>query len=355
MKTIPFQILALIIVATGLASAQIPRTINYQGRASDAAGPLTGTRQFTLTLYDDATGGNALFTETQGVDFQAGGVFTVVIGAGSPEGIPDDIPFDVPYWLGVRIEGFNGGNELSPRYELRSAPYSFRSKHASLAAYADAAAFADRADSSDRSGIAETSAFADSSRRSFLADSTATIPRVLGDKSDKPRLAVLEIVDTGRSNGRALHLRGNRYALVTEGVDSTSEHYVAGGQAGPIAVPDRGGMYRDNVPVAWGVIAANGAILSDFGIAGVNFGTGQVYEIVLDNPAGSIPGATPATPAFSPQITIGGPTYDGFVIPRWSYKRLPSGSYDHAIIVVRFLDAQGFPATAPFSIVVYGR
>jgi len=309
----------------------------------------------TLTLYDDPVAGSVLYTETQDVTFQTGGVFTAVVGAASPGGIGESLDFALPYWMGVTIQGFNSDNELQPRYELRSVPYSLRAEIANSADYAAAASFADLADSSKRSGSSLHATYADSSQHTILADSSVRIPRVLGASSDKPRIAVLEIVDTSRAGGRALHLRGARYALVSDGVDSTSEHYVAGGQAGATAVPDRGGLYRDNVPLAWGVISPNGSVLSDFGIASVMLGSGQVYEVVMDNPANSIPGTNPLTPAFSPQITIGGPTYDGFVVPRWGYKRLPTGNYDMSTIVVRFLDPQGLPATAPFSIVVFGR
>lgn len=339
-------------MAAGVVSAQIPRTINYQGRAADVDGPLTGTRQFTLTLYDDASGGNVVYTEMQAVTLQAGGVYTVAIGAGTPGGIPEDVTFDIPYWLGVTIEGFNGGNEISPRLEMRSAPYSLRSDKSN---HADAAAYAAVADSSIGSARADVAHFADSTTRASLADSTGKIPALIGGNPSRQRIAVIDIADTRRPNGMALHLIGDRYALVTDGVDSTARHYVTSEEAGGAVAPDRGGIYRDNVPGAWGVVAANGAVLSDFGIASVTLQSDLTYDVVLDNAFSTIPGTNPAVPAFSPQITIGGPTFDALAVPMWSYKRLPTGGYDPATIVVRFLNPQSQNTPAPFSIVVFGR
>lgn len=355
MKTITLHTLALLFFVVGAASAQIPRTINYQGRAADSGGPLTGSRQMTLAIYDDPVAGAPLFTETQTVTFQAGGVFTVAIGGATPDGIPGDVPFDAPYWLGVSIQGFNGGNELTPRYELRSVPYSLRSEHAVKAENASYADDAGLADSSKGSARSEAALYADSSRRSFLSDSTGKIPALIGGNQSRQRIALLDIADTRRSNGMALHLSGDRYALVTDGVDSTARHYVTSENAGPGTHPDRGGLYQDNVPIAWGVISSSGAILSDFGIASVTLQSDQTYDVTLDNAVGTIPGTTPAVPAFSPQITIGGATFDAAAVPMWTYKRLPTGGYDPAVIVVRFLIVQGQNVPAPFSILVFGR
>ncbi len=352
MKRIIIPALALLILAVAGVSAQIPRTINYQGRAADVDGPLTGTRQFTLTLYDDQSGGNVVYTETQAVTLQAGGVYTVAIGAATPGGIPDDVPFDIPYWLGVTIQGFNGDNEISPRLEMRSAPYSLRADKSN---HADAAAYAESADSATTSGRADVASFADSAANAYLADSTGKIPALIGGNQSRQRIAVIDIADARRPNGMALHLIGDRYALVTDGVDSTARHYVASEDAGGTAVPDRGGLYRDNIPAAWGIVAANGTILSDFGIASVTLQSDQTYDVVLDHPFSTIPGTNPSVPAFAPQITIGGATFDALAVPLWSYKRLPTGGYDPQTIVVRFLNPQTQNTPAPFSIVVFGR
>ena len=47
------------------ALAQSPRLIPFQGRVTDGAGqPLQGVYRVTFVIYDEATGGEALFTES---------------------------------------------------------------------------------------------------------------------------------------------------------------------------------------------------------------------------------------------------------------------------------------------------
>lgn len=98
--------------------AQVPQTISYQGVLADADGNAVpdGDYDLTFTLYDAASGGTALWTETQSVAV-VGGVFNVALGSVTPF----DLPFDAPYWLGSQI-GTDGA--LQPRIELTASPYS---------------------------------------------------------------------------------------------------------------------------------------------------------------------------------------------------------------------------------------
>jgi hypothetical protein len=96
----------------------IPRTMNYQGYLTDGSGKVVSdsTYQFTLTLYDAATDGNAVWTEIQSVKV-VGGIYNVILGNDTPL----DIAFDQQYWLGISIDN---GAELTPRTQLTSSPYS---------------------------------------------------------------------------------------------------------------------------------------------------------------------------------------------------------------------------------------
>jgi hypothetical protein len=113
-------LVALIFVLTVQVSwAQIPKQISYQGVLTDAGGTpvANGTYSLTFTIYDAATGGSALWTETQGAVATASGVFNVILGS-----VADlDIEFDEQYWLGVKV---GTGAELVPRTPLTAAPYS---------------------------------------------------------------------------------------------------------------------------------------------------------------------------------------------------------------------------------------
>lgn len=114
------------------AQAQMPRTLSYQGVLADNAGNLVadGVRTLALTLYDAATGGAAVFTETQTVTVVRG-TFNAILGAATAGGIPPVVAFDRAYFLGVRVDG---GAELTPRVPLTASPYALR------AAIADAVA-----------------------------------------------------------------------------------------------------------------------------------------------------------------------------------------------------------------------
>ena len=59
---------ALCTIASALiATAQVPSLINYQGRLTNASGaPVTGSKNFAISIYDAATGGTLLYTETIG-------------------------------------------------------------------------------------------------------------------------------------------------------------------------------------------------------------------------------------------------------------------------------------------------
>jgi len=104
---------------TVAASAVTTSSINYQGRLTDTAGePLSGSYTMTFRLYEAASGGSALDTDTHAVDV-TDGLFNT------------EIDFDPEYfdgrglWLGITV-GID--SEMSPRQELRPVPYALSLK-----------------------------------------------------------------------------------------------------------------------------------------------------------------------------------------------------------------------------------
>ncbi|RMD85782.1 MAG: hypothetical protein D6813_15790, partial [Calditrichaeota bacterium] len=97
-QAIFFILSILLLLFTILAQAQIPQTMSYQGVLTDADGnPVAdGSVSLTFKLYDVATGGTALWEETQQVT-TANGLFNVILGSTNPL----NLPFDKPYWLGI--------------------------------------------------------------------------------------------------------------------------------------------------------------------------------------------------------------------------------------------------------------
>ncbi len=134
MKTFTYSVLiAGFLLGFGAAYAQIPRTISFQGVLADANGNLVpdGNHQLKLALYTAATGGSALYTETQTVPVVKG-VFNAIIG--SVTAIPKSLAFDNAYFLGVSVDN---GSELAPRTALNAVPYAF---HAGIADVANSLA-----------------------------------------------------------------------------------------------------------------------------------------------------------------------------------------------------------------------
>jgi len=75
----------------------------------------------TFKIYDVATGGAALWSETHDGASQVEvvhGLFDVELGSITPV----DLPFDGQYWLEIVVDG----NTLAPRMPLTSSPYAFR-------------------------------------------------------------------------------------------------------------------------------------------------------------------------------------------------------------------------------------
>jgi len=114
--------LATLLVMAAMALGQIPMTVNYQGILRDAGGTLiNGNQNLTFRIYTAATGGAALWTETQNNVPVRRGIFNVVLGSVTALALP----FDRPYWLGITV---GTGTELNPRTPLTASPYAFNSK-----------------------------------------------------------------------------------------------------------------------------------------------------------------------------------------------------------------------------------
>lgn len=121
----PYRTLCAVIILAAFfavpASAQISRTISYQGVLADQAGvPISGSHSLQLALYDNATGGIPLWSETQNVTVNKG-LFDLIMGTVTP--IPASLLFDHPYFLGITVDG---GAELAARTPMTAVPYALR-------------------------------------------------------------------------------------------------------------------------------------------------------------------------------------------------------------------------------------
>jgi hypothetical protein len=120
------QIIALIIaLITVGVRAQVPPVINYQGLLTNANGsPASGTFTITFGIYGAATGGTALYSETQSVTV-SNGVFNALIGSVNP--IPLNLfEASAERYLEIRVND----TALTPRRRFGSVPYAFATRDA---------------------------------------------------------------------------------------------------------------------------------------------------------------------------------------------------------------------------------
>ncbi|MCK5241184.1 hypothetical protein KAR34_01915 [bacterium] len=123
------KIMMIMAILTGIfsqiAMADIPGTINYQGRLTDGSGNAVadGTYGVTFTLYYQATGNTPTgWSEVQNINTQ-GGYFDMALGSQTSM---SSLSFDYPYYLEVHVAG--DSRPMSPRQQLQSVPYAMRAK-----------------------------------------------------------------------------------------------------------------------------------------------------------------------------------------------------------------------------------
>jgi hypothetical protein len=117
----------------------VPPLVNFSGVLTDLNGkPLTGVVGVTFFLYKDSQGGSPLWMETQNVQPDSRGHYTVMLGSTSSSGLPADIfVAGEAHWLGVQAEG----QEEQPRVLLVSAPYALKAGDAQTLGGLPASAF----------------------------------------------------------------------------------------------------------------------------------------------------------------------------------------------------------------------
>lgn len=117
----------------------VPTLVNFSGKATSADGKaISGMEGVTFAIYKDQSGGAPLWLETQNVQADSKGNYTVQLGATKPSGLPLDLfTSGEARWLGVRI---NGGEE-QPRVLLLSVPYALKAADAQTLGGLPASAF----------------------------------------------------------------------------------------------------------------------------------------------------------------------------------------------------------------------
>jgi len=114
------------------ALAAAPGEINFQGLLLDSVGEVVnGLVDLDFELFDAASAGTSLWSESQPDVSVLDGVYAVALGAITP--ISAAVLAGGSVWLEITVDGVT----LAPRQPLRAVPYALRSAESDHATSAD--------------------------------------------------------------------------------------------------------------------------------------------------------------------------------------------------------------------------
>jgi hypothetical protein len=107
-----------------VAANSIPALVQFGGVLVDVNGkPLTGTVGVTFAVYKNQEGGAPLWVETQNVQLNKAGHYSVTLGATASSGLPGELfASGEARWIGVQGQG----QTEQPRVMLLSVPYAMK-------------------------------------------------------------------------------------------------------------------------------------------------------------------------------------------------------------------------------------
>lgn len=129
------------LVAQTGTTVQVPRLIRLSGTLSPSPGASAGSSVagVTFSLYKDETGGSPLWTETQNVEVDSAGHYTVLLGSTLAAGLPIELfTSGDAQWLGVARQG----EPEQPRIMLVSVPFALKAGDAETLGGKPASAYA---------------------------------------------------------------------------------------------------------------------------------------------------------------------------------------------------------------------
>ncbi len=117
----------------------VPSLVKFSGTLTGADGkPLTGVQGVIFLLYKEETGGAPLWMETQNVQADRNGRYSVMLGAANAAGLPAEVFVSgEARWLGVQASG----QAEQARTLLLSVPYALKAGDAETLGGRPASAF----------------------------------------------------------------------------------------------------------------------------------------------------------------------------------------------------------------------
>lgn len=180
------------------ADSVVPAMVKFSGVLTDASNsPLHGTVGVTFLLYKDQSGGAPLWMETQNVQADNHGRYTVMLGAAANHGIPSDaFAAGEARWIGVQVSG----QAEQARVQLVSVPYALKAADAQTLGGLPASAFLLATQSTTAAG-----GVASTSQMQANAPTAVTTPggtaQALAKFDGVTDIASSQIFDTGTNVG----------------------------------------------------------------------------------------------------------------------------------------------------------
>ena len=339
----------------------VPRLVKFAGVFKEEQGKArTGVVGVTLAIYKDQEGGAALWVETQNVELDEQGRYTVLLGSTKSEGLPLELfTTGEPRWLGVQV---NLPKEMEQsRVLLVSVPYALKAADAESLGGKPASSYAlaptGIATGTDNGGTGgtntSTGAQAGTGKKSTKAGAT---PAVVTANF------IPMFTDNAGTLGNSLLVQsGNSMGLGQgAGANATVQFDVNGGvrgtglaTAGRNVAPDAintNALFL-NGSNAMGVIGTSNAVFAPGALfTKTSFYSGGAERMTVDGATGNV-GIGTATPG--QKLSVVGmiqSTTGGFVFPdatvQTTAAQLPAASLVRAITYLAGCDSCGLLTTA---------
>jgi len=220
-------------VATN-TNVAVPPLINFSGTLTDLNGrPMAGVVGVTFSLYSEQTGGAALWMETQNVQPDLHGHYTVMLGSTSSTGLPSDIfVAGEAHWLGVQVQG----EAEQPRVLLVSAPYALKAGDAETIGGLPPSAFVLAAPPSNGASANSNASAAAAPAGSGSSETTSDVTTTGGTVNAVPLFTTSTniqnslLTQTGKTTisvGGKLNLPASGTATSSTGFNSRPQDFVA--------------------------------------------------------------------------------------------------------------------------------
>jgi hypothetical protein len=222
------------VVATN-TNVVVPPLVNFSGVLTGINGkPLTGVVGVTFLLYQDQQGGAPLWMETQNVQADSRGHYSVMLGSTSSTGLPADIfVAGEAHWLGVQVQG----QDEQPRVLLVSAPYALKAGDAQTLGGLPASAFvlaaplnvsaASTAVAGSTTTLATPSVSSDTTSDVTTSGGTVNTLPLFSTATNIQNSLITQTAKTAINIGGKLDLFATGTATASAGKDSQPEDFVA--------------------------------------------------------------------------------------------------------------------------------